>query len=216
MIQPLLQDEDAILVDLDGTLVDSEAPVRRVWAAFADRHGLDAEAVHSFAHGRPSRETIALLLPDADQGAEAAAIEHAEVIDTEGVIALPGAATLLRSRQPLAIVTSCSTAAATARLAAAGLPVPPVLVSSDSLQRGKPDPECFLLAAQRLGVDARRCVALEDSPAGIAAARAAGARVIALRTTHADEQLWEADAIVDDISAIVEPEPRPGDPYQRA
>jgi sugar-phosphatase len=203
----LLDDADAILVDLDGTLVDSEAPVRRVWAAFAERHELDPEAVHAFAQGRPSRETIALLVPDAEQSTEAAALERAEVDDTDGVIALPGAADLLRIRRPLAIVTSCSTALAHARLAAAGLPVPSVLVSSDGLQRGKPDPECFLLAAAQLDVDPRRCVALEDSPAGVAAARAAGARVIALRTTHSDEQLGQAHVIVDHLAAIVAPLP---------
>ncbi len=194
----------AIMVDLDGTLVDSSAPVERVWNAFAERHGLDPDEVNRFAHGRPSRETVRLLLPDGDHETEAAKIERTEVNDTEGVRALPGAAELLRSAdRPLAIVTSCSSALARARLDAAGLPIPEVLVSSDGLERGKPDPECFLLAARRLQVEPSACVVLEDAPAGVQAGVAAGARVIALRTTHPDEDLGEADAIVDHLGALL-------------
>ena len=198
----LLAGADAVLVDLDGTLVDSSAPVRRVWSAFADRHGLDREMVHRFAQGRPSRETVRLLAPQADQRAESAWVEDAEVRDTGGVHALPGARQLLAGARPLAIVTSCSTALAESRLTAAGLRTPSVLVSSDGLDRGKPDPACFLIAARMLGVDPARCVVLEDSPTGIAAGRAAGATVVALRTTHGDEQLADADAIVDDLASL--------------
>lgn len=198
----LLARADALLVDLDGTLVDSTVPVRRVWGAFAERHGLEPEEVHRFAQGRPSRETIRLLVPDADHAAEAAIIEATEVTDTRGVRALPGAAEVLASARPVAIVTSCSTALATARLRAAGLPVPRLLVSSDGLERGKPDPACFLLGARRVGVDPGRCVVLEDAPAGIRAGQAAGAAVIALRTTHGDDELRDADAIVDDLASL--------------
>jgi sugar-phosphatase len=193
----------ALLVDLDGTLVDSSGPVRRAWDAFAHRHALDPEDVHRFGQGRPSRETVRLLVPDTDTAAEADALERAEVGDTAGVVALPGSHELLGGRQPLAIVTSCSRALATVRLHAAGLPTPPVIVSSDDVDRGKPDPACYLLGAQLLAVDPAACLALEDAPAGIAAARAAGARVIALRTTHSDQDLRAADTIVDDLSVIV-------------
>jgi mannitol-1-/sugar-/sorbitol-6-phosphatase len=199
---------DAVLVDLDGTLVDSSAPVRRVWDAFANRYGLDGEAVNRFAQGRPSRETIRLLAPDADHEAEAAAVEQAEVHDTRGVAALPGAAALLASDRLLALVTSCSTALAEARLRAAGLTIPDVLVSSDGLQRGKPDPECFLIAARRLGIRPAGCVVIEDAPAGVQAGRAAGATVIALRTTHTDDELRDAHAITDDLAALLTTAPR--------
>lgn len=199
----LMARADAILVDLDGTLVDSTAPVRRAWDAFAERHGLNGDEVMRFAHGRPSRESIRMLIGDADQDAEAVAVETAEIQDTRGVVALPGAAALLKSGRPLAIVTSCSTALAQARLRAAGLPIPELLVSSDGLKRGKPDPECFLIAARQLGVNPAQCAVLEDAPAGIRAGRAAGAAVIALRTTHPDEDLGEADVIVDDLSWLI-------------
>lgn len=199
----LLDGAAALLVDLDGTLVDSTAPVARAWTAFAHRHGLDPEQVLRFAHGRPSRETVAALAPPHLHAEEAAEVERAEVHDTDGVAALPGADRVLRVNRPVAIVTSCSTALATARLTAAGLPIPDVLVSSDGLERGKPHPECFLIGARRLGVDPARCLVLEDAPAGIAAGRAAGARVIALRTTHPDDELREAHIIVDDLTAVV-------------
>ena len=199
----MLAAADAVLVDLDGTLVDSAAPVRRVWEAFAERHGLDPDEVERFAHGRPSRESVRALTPDADLEYESNAIEAAEIADTEGLVALPGAAALLSSDRPLAIVTSCSTALATVRLQAVCLKIPDVLVSSDGLQRGKPDPTCFLIAARRLGVDPARCVVIEDAPAGITAGHAAGAAVIALRTTHGDDELGDADAIADDIAALL-------------
>lgn len=198
-----LAQADAILVDLDGTLVDSTAPVLRAWHAFADRHGLDPDAVHRFAQGRPSRESIRLLAPDADIDAETAAVEDAEVHDTAGVVSLPGAAALLSTERPLAIVTSCSTALAHARLRAARLALPRVLVSSDGLERGKPDPACFLIAARRLDVAPTRCVVIEDAPAEVHAGRAAGATVIALRTTHGDDELVDAHAIIDDLAALV-------------
>jgi mannitol-1-/sugar-/sorbitol-6-phosphatase len=200
----MLAAAEAVLVDLDGTLVDSTGPVRRVWEEFAQRHGLDPDEVERFAHGRPSRETVQALVPDSDLDAEADAIEAAEISDTNGVIALPGAARLLSSDMPLAIVTSCSTALATARLNAAGLSIPKVLVSSDGLDRGKPDPTCFLIAARQLGLAPARCVVIEDAPAGILAGRAAGAVVIAVRTTHGDDELGDADAIADDIAELLQ------------
>ena len=202
--QTLLANARALLVDLDGTLIDSEGAVRRAWGGFAVRHGLDPVAVTKLAQGRPSRETIRDLLHDPpDLARIAAAFDAEEVADTEGVVALPGALELLGGERPLAIVTSCTTALARARLQAAGLPEPEVLVTADAITRGKPDPEPFLLGEARLDVAPGDCVVLEDAPAGIAAGRAAGATVIALRTTHADADLAEADAVVDGLTELL-------------
>ncbi|HWE09385.1 MAG TPA: HAD-IA family hydrolase [Solirubrobacteraceae bacterium] len=198
----LIESAHGLLVDLDGTLVDSTAPVHRAWSHFAARHGLDAEHVHRFAQGRPSRESVRLLVPGANHAAEAEALERAELGDVDGIVALPGAAELLSGGWRLAVVTSCSRALAHMRLRAAGLPIPTALVSADDVERGKPDPTCYLLGAARLGVDPAGCVVLEDAPAGISAGRAAGARVLAVRTTHADHDLGDADLIVDDLSQI--------------
>ena len=197
-------DYAAILADLDGTLVESSGPIARAWAAFASRHGLDPDWVIRAAQGRPSRETIAQLAPD-DLEIESRRLEEAEVTDTDGVVALPGAAELLGAPLPLAIVTSCSRRLATVRLRAAGLPVPAVMVTADDVTNGKPDPECYLRGAQRMNSDPGECLALEDAPAGIAAARAAGMDVIALRTTHPETELSGASAIVDDLSALAVP-----------
>ena len=143
-----------------------------------------------------------LLAPDGNHRIEADLLEEAETTDTDGVFALPGAGDLLRSGYRLAIVTSCSSQLADVRLRAAGLPRPEVVVSSSMVMRGKPDPEGFLLGAQRLDVEAARCAVLEDSPVGIDAGHAAGARVIALRTTHGDDALVRADAIIDNLAAL--------------
>ncbi len=201
----LLAGAAALLVDLDGTLVDSSEPVARVWRTFAERHGLDPDHVNHFAHGRPVRESVRVLAPDADHDAETTSIRRTELADTDGVRPLPGAAELLNAPPvPLAIVTSCSTALAHARLRAAGLPIPPILISSDGLERGKPDPACFLIAARQLGVEPEACVVLEDAPAGIEAGKAAGATVIAVRGTHSDEELSQADAIVAHVGELLE------------
>jgi sugar-phosphatase len=204
--QTILASARALLVDLDGTLVDSEAAVTRVWSAFAVRHGLDPDAVTKVAQGRPSRETIRALLDDPPRlDTIAAQFDADEVADVEGVVAYPGARALLASgARPLAIVTSCTTALARARLDAAGLPEPAVLVTADAITNGKPDPEPFLLGARRLAVDPADCVVLEDAPAGIAAGRAAGARVIALRTTHPDTELTGADAVVESLQELLQ------------
>ena len=171
-------------------------------ASFAERHGLDPDEVDAFAQGRPSSETVRLLAPGADHVAEAALVEGAETSDTDGIVALPGAADLLASGYPLAIVTSCSSPLADVRLRGAGLARPEVVISSSMVTRGKPDPEGFLLGARRLDVTPAGCVVLEDSPIGIDAGRAAGARVIALRTTHRDDALARADVIIDNLAAL--------------
>jgi sugar-phosphatase len=208
VLPAFLRDAEALLLDLDGTLVDSSAPVRRAWTAFALRHGLDPDEVYAFAQGRPTPEAIRLIAPDADHAAEASLVEHAQISDTGGVHALPGADAILRSGYPLAIVTSGTTELAEVRLRAAGLPRPEVLITSSVVTRGKPDPEGFLLAARRLNVEPQHCVVLEDSPAGIDAGLAAGCRVIALRTTHSDRALVRADTIIDNLAALLPDAPR--------
>jgi mannitol-1-/sugar-/sorbitol-6-phosphatase len=195
-----LADYGAVLVDLDGTLVNSDGAVRRAWTSFAHRHGLDVETVLHVAQGRPSRETARKLAPGAPD--EPGLLEDAEATDTDGIVAFPGAAELLAARLTLALVTSCTRRLATVRLTAAGLPIPAVAITADDVTRGKPDPEPYLTAARALNVDPADCVVLEDAPAGIAAGRAAGMTVIALRTTHGDDELDGADAVVADLAAL--------------
>jgi mannitol-1-/sugar-/sorbitol-6-phosphatase len=178
-----------ILSDLDGVLVDSHASIMRAWRWWGALHGVEAQAIETVQHGRPSSEIIAALVPQLDAVAESRAIDLRQADDTDGVIALPGAHELFAGRNPVAVVTSCTVPLATARLTAAGLPVPDVLVTPERLSRGKPDPEGYLLAARSLGADPAECVVFEDAPAGVEAGRAAGMHVVGITTTHAPDEL---------------------------
>ncbi|MEZ7006116.1 HAD-IA family hydrolase [Streptomyces sp. AD55] len=173
----------ALLLDMDGTLVNSDAAVERVWRRWAGRHGLDGEEVMKVVHGRQGYASMALLLPDRpmeQNHADNARMLAAETADTDGVVAIPGAEAFLASLAglPHALVTSADAALAGARMAAAGLALPDVRVTAESVGASKPDPEGFLKGAAELGVAPADCVAFEDSAAGIAAARAAGMRVV--------------------------------------
>jgi sugar-phosphatase len=193
----------AILADLDGTLIDSVASSERAWGAFARRRGLDEGETHRFAMGRPTRETIALLVPEGERDAEQGRIDRDEVDDAGSVTAYPGAAELLAGPVPSAVVTSGSTELATARLRGAGLEPPAVLITADKIERGKPDPEPFLLGARGLGVDPARCLALEDAPAGIESALGAGMPVVAFRTSHPEDELERATVVLDSLAEAV-------------
>jgi mannitol-1-/sugar-/sorbitol-6-phosphatase len=181
----------AVLSDLDGVLVDSRASVLRAWRDWASRHGVDRRLLEGDLHGRPSIEVITAAAPQLDAAAESAAIEEVQARDIDGVVALPGAHELFQTfaNGDLAVVTSCTVSLAHARLSAAGLPEPGVLITPERVERGKPAPDAYLLAAAELGVDPRDCVVLEDAPAGAAAGRAAGARVVGILTTYGVEGL---------------------------
>jgi len=195
-----------VLFDLDGVLVDSTPAVARVWAKWAAKHGFVPDEVVRQAHGRPSIATIRELLPGADLDAENSEVERGEIEDVEGVIPLPGALQLLQSlpADRWVIATSCTRTLAEVRIRAAGLPLPKNLVTSTDVQRGKPDPEPYLKAAKLLGLAPADCIVIEDAPAGIRAGKAAGARVLALRTTAPDTELVEsgADWIVNDLASL--------------
>ena len=195
---------DALIFDLDGVLVDSTPCIERQMRRWADRHTLDAPAVLKLAHGRRTVETIRLVAPHLDAEVEAAAIEAAEAADTDGVLAMPGARALLAALPATAwaIATSNSRRTAIMRLQHTGLSIPRVLISAESVQQGKPHPEAYLAAAEQLGVDPRRCVVIEDAPAGISAARAADMLVLALLGTHAAHQLRQAHVVIAQLAHL--------------
>jgi sugar-phosphatase len=192
----------AVISDLDGVLVDSTAAVSRAWARWGERHGIDGAAIQAANHGRPSRALVAEHVPPALVDAEAAWVLEAEVADTEGVVAYPGAADVL-ALPVVAIATSCEAPLARVRLAAAGLTRPGVLVSADEVARGKPAPDPYLLAAERLGVDPAGCLVIEDAPSGIAAGRAAGMTVWAVTTTHEPAELGAAERIAPGLPELL-------------
>jgi sugar-phosphatase len=195
-----------VLFDLDGVLVDSTPAVARVWTIWAKKHGFVPDEVVRQAHGRPSLTTIRELLPYADHEAENLEVERGEIEDVEGVVPLPGAPELLQAlpQERWAIATSCTRRLAEVRIRAAGLPVPKHLITSTDVLHGKPDPEPYIKAAKILGLAPADCIVVEDAPAGIRAGKAAGARVLALRTTAPDAELTQAGAdwIVNDLASL--------------
>jgi len=175
----------ALLFDMDGVLVNSTPAVARVWRRWAIEHGFDPEEVVSRAHGRPSLTTVREFLPNANHEAENREVERREIADLEGVVPLPGALELLASlpEDRWTIVTSCTRPLAEVRIRAAGLPLPKKLITSNDIVHGKPHPEPYLKGASVLGFPPARCIVVEDVPAGVRAGKAAGARVIAFKTT---------------------------------
>lgn len=175
----------ALLLDMDGTLVNSDAVVNRCWRDWAARHGLDGDAVMRVVHGRQGHATMAVLLPERpmeQNHAENRELLAQETADIDGVLPIPGApafmAALRTHSLPHALVTSADDALSRARMGAADLPLPDVMVTAESVSVSKPDPEGFLKAAAELGFGPEDCIVFEDSEAGITAGHAAGMRVI--------------------------------------
>ncbi|WP_445279511.1 HAD-IA family hydrolase [Streptomyces sp. DSM 118148] len=198
----------ALLLDMDGTLVNSDAVVERIWRRWAERQGLDGDEVMKVVHGRQGHASMTMLLPErpVEQNlADNARMLAEETADMDGVVEVPGAGAFLASLRgvPHALVTSADVALSTARMAAAGLPLPEVRVTAESVGASKPDPEGFLKGAAELGVGPADCVVFEDSGAGIAAGRAAGMRVVGVGERAAQHA---PDAVVPDLTRVlVEP-----------
>ncbi|MBL0372349.1 HAD family hydrolase [Rhizobium sp. KVB221] len=194
----------ALLFDMDGTLLSSVAAAERVWGRWAERHGLDAEAFLPTIHGVRAEDTIRRQnLADIDIEAEVEWVTKAEIEDVEGIMPIGGISAFLKSLPPdrWAIVTSASLALASKRLKAAGVTPPPVFITAEDVTKGKPHPDPFLAAADRLGVSASECLVFEDAPAGIQAAEAAGADVMVIKATH-QHPMETPHASVHDYSLI--------------
>lgn len=191
----------AVIFDMDGTLLDSTASVERCWDELAVALGVDRSTA-PFQHGVPSIPTIAACRPDLDP---AQVLEwnrfhlQLEIDDTEGIVPIDGALGLLAALDaagiPWAIATSCQSALAEVRRAAAGIPRPEVFVVAEMYECGKPAPDPFLKAAEMLGVDPATTVVVEDAPSGIRSGLAAGAFVCAVVSTHPAAELQDAHAI---------------------
>lgn len=192
----------AVLFDNDGTLVDSTPAVERSWLAWAREYEVDP-ALLGQHHGVPAAGIIASIAPHLDAHAALARITELEVGDTRDVVALPGAVDAVEAIGPnrCAVVTSATRELGIARLSAARIPLPDVVVTFDDVERGKPHPDPFLLAAERLGVDPDDCLVVEDAPSGLAAATAAGCTTLALTSTTPAEAL-DADAVVPSLAGV--------------
>ncbi|MCC7147440.1 MAG: HAD family hydrolase [Phycisphaeraceae bacterium] len=194
----------AILFDMDGVLVDSEACVRRHWRWWCGRSGVDFERLMAMAHGRRAVDTIRVVAPGLNAEEEAERFTDAETKDPSGTELIEGARELVTALPggAWAVVTSGAKRAAESRLRYVGLPLPRVLVTAEDVRQGKPDPEGYLLAARRLGVAASDCVVVEDAPSGIKAAKAGGMFAVGVCSTHAAGELSAADVVIGDLRGL--------------
>jgi sugar-phosphatase len=193
----------AILFDLDGVLVDSTRYVEQQWRRWASAKGLQPEPFLRVCHGRRALETIRLAAPHLDAEAEVAAFQPDDGTEGTAIGPVEGAAHILEllPAGSWAVATSGPRRDAIERLRRAGLPAPDVLVCAEDVLRGKPNPDVYLKAAAGLGVAPADCLVIEDAPAGVEAARAAGMKVVALTTTHRLEEL-RADACTASLAGV--------------
>jgi mannitol-1-/sugar-/sorbitol-6-phosphatase len=193
---------EAVIFDLDGTLIDSTPAVVRAWTTWTSEYGLAPLDLQRY-HGTPSASTVRAVMPESLHEAAIQRITELELADLHDIVVLPGAFAAFASLEGArtAIATSCTVQLAEARIAAAQLLPPTVLVTADDVTYGKPHPEPFLQAARRLGVDPGRCLVVEDAAKGLEAARAAGCFTLAVVTTTPRE-LLDADAVVADLSEV--------------
>lgn len=177
----------AFLFDMDGTLVNSIAVVERVWREWAVDNGIEPEAFLQRIHGMRALEVVQReAVPGLDVDEQADMLLQREMDDVNGIVQIPGAAAFL-GKLPAgkwAIVTSAARALAERRLAAAGLTPPDVMICAEDVVNGKPDPEGYRKAAEKLGVSPESCVVFEDAPAGIQAGECMGATVVVINATH--------------------------------
>ena len=194
----------AVLFDLDGVLVESREATERVWLDWARANGIGEDELRSAMHGVRSVEVVRALRPELDSVAESDAIERRQAEDVAGLRAIPGAAEALRALREdrVAVVTSATRDLAAARLGAVGIELPAVVVYAGDVSRGKPDPEGYLTAARRLGVDPAEALVVEDSPPGIEAGRAAGAATVAVTSTHAAAEVEAADVVISSLEEL--------------
>ncbi len=197
------------LFDLDGTLVDSLPAVNRAWSSWGARHGLAAQQVLDYIHGKPAINSLRHFMAGQSEAAIQAEfrwLEQLEAEDTAGVQAIAGAHAMLATLNaldiPWAIVTSGSIPVAHARHKAAGLPLPEVFITAEDIKFGKPNPEPYLLGAERLGLSAPECVVVEDAPAGIIAGLEAGSAVVAVNPPADAPRLSEVALQVENLQPL--------------
>lgn len=198
------------LFDLDGTLVDSLPAVERAWSNWGARHGIPADDVLAFIHGKQAVTSLRHFMAGQSEEviqAEFLALEQTEAEDTDGVQALPGAKALLSTLNelqiPWAIVTSGSVPVAHARHKAAGLPQPAVFITAEQVVKGKPEPDPYLLGAKKLGLSPDVCVVVEDAPAGVLSGLNAGCAVIAANAPADTPRLNEVIMQLTSLESLV-------------
>ncbi|KAJ7781048.1 HAD-like domain-containing protein [Mycena metata] len=212
---------DAVLFDMDGTLVDSQAGVIGAWEVFSASYpGIDVQQILSSSHGVRTVDNLRIhcgITDPEELEREAERFEKAIVTSStqngrQGIVLLPGVQAALDELAPArtlpnpswAICTSATRYYASVALSVAKVPVPDVFVVAEDVERGKPSPDPYLLGAKLCGVDPAKCVVLEDAPAGVRSGRAAGCKTIGLLTSHSRAQMEasEPDFLVKDMSSV--------------
>ena len=193
----------AVLLDMDGTLIDSDAAVERAWRMWLQEYGFDPEVPVAGIHGSPTEVTVRRLRPDLNDEEVRDAVSRQmapQYVDLGDTVATPGALALLKTlaelNLPWAVVTSADARLAHARLVSAQIH-PDILVTSDDIATGKPDPEGYLLAARRLNHEPARCLVVEDAEPGVQAGRAAGCLVAGLKGVPCDLKLADLSELDD-------------------
>ena len=194
----------AVLFDLDGVLVDSTRSVERQWRIWAREQGISGDKVATVSHGVRAVEVIRAVAPHLDAEAEVLKLESREADDHDGVAVMPGAAELVHAipADRWGVVTSGTRHLASERLRFFGIPAPRIMITADDVALGKPHPAPYLKGAELLGVDPAECLVIEDAPAGIQSAHAAGMKVIALASTYPASALSQADLVVAKLRRI--------------
>ena len=187
-----------VLFDMDGVLIDSSIAVEEAYTAWAVENGFDPDEVLEIVHGRRTIEVVVKFGFKEDPEAEADRLERSIAERATIENAIEPTCELYRSLDPgrIAVATSARRDTALSNLRVLGLEAPRVLVNGQDVESGKPSPEPYLLAAERIGARPEDCVVIEDSTAGIKAGKAAGCHVVALVTTHQADELQDADQVI--------------------
>ncbi len=194
----------AVIFDLDGVIIDSDAAIEERWRQWAERRDIPFEDIKAVYHGRSMVEVIEQVAPELDAEAEVERMDDVVTAAPEEVRAFDGVKSILETLPPerWAIATSARRRTATNRLDHVDLPTPNVFITANDVKRSKPAPDAYRVAAERMQVAPSDCIVFEDAPSGIEAAQRAGAKVIGVATTTDADALSAADAVIPSMSAV--------------
>jgi HAD superfamily hydrolase (TIGR01509 family) len=192
----------AVVFDMDGVLIDTRTPIEAFWHHHAGRHhiSISPEVMEGKVHGCPARQTVAQVFGHLSAAERAELLEACEVFENEMTyVAMRGVQALLEQLKEFGIATALVTSSLLPKVRkvqkALGLEgALDAIVTSDLVARGKPDPACYLLAAERLGLPPEACIAFEDAYSGVRAAAGAGMFTVGVGPDRQEDLLKEAGA----------------------
>ena len=192
------------IFDVDATLVNTTQVINNIWKTWASQKGIEFSNILPHVHGRKIIETLILVDPQYSNVDEEKAVKDIAVHAMKSATEVEGALSFVNSipKNSWAIATSGPRKVAETSLLASGFELPDSMVCAEDVTHGKPHPAPFILAAKNLGLDPQRCIAFEDSPAGIKSAKDAGCFTVALLTSHNKSDLALADLIVDSFAVL--------------